>query len=214
MKPALLPVIALVIIACLALASRLMPRLNTPARSLPAIVQVTSTSTFGWPLTHALDRVTKKTFGMEIHPASSPVQPERFSGFHVGVDFETTPDEADVDVPVSVICDGPLIKKGYATGYGGYALQACKLEGKDIVVLYGHMHLQTIVPVAKQALKRGDHLGMLGKGYSSETDGERKHLHLGVHRGTGIDIRGYVDNRSEIAQWVDVLPLLQYNHNI
>ncbi|MCK9360891.1 M23 family metallopeptidase [Patescibacteria group bacterium] len=164
---------------------------------------------FGLPISNAFDRVTKKTFGLEVHPETSPVQNDRFNGFHVGVDFETTAAEADTEVQISAICDGPLISKQFAKGYGGYALQSCELDGEKVVVLYGHMDLERIEPEPKDRLKRGDLIGVLGEGYSSETDGVRKHLHLGVHRGTGIDIRGYVQTTSEVSGWLDVLPYLK-----
>lgn len=164
----------------------------------------------GLPLTHALDRVTKKTFGMEIHPETSPVPNDRFNGFHVGVDFETTPEEQDTDVPVFAICDGPLLAKQYAGGYGGYALQSCELDGEPVIVLYGHLHLESITSNVKQELARGETIGFLGKGHSTETDGVRKHLHLGVHKGTKVDIRGYVPTRDLVNNWLDVLPYLSH----
>lgn len=174
----------------------------------PEIVIVPSTK-FGLPMTGALDRVTKKTFGLEVHPATSPVEHDRFNGFHVGVDFEVTEEEKAIDMPVFAICDGPLIAKQYAGGYGGYALQSCELDGEPVVVLYGHLHLESIQADLKHPFVRGETIGFLGEGYSKETDGVRKHLHLGVHRGTSIDIRGYVPETSEINGWLDVLPYLK-----
>ncbi len=169
----------------------------------------TTKSTFGLPIEHALERVTKKTFAMEVHPETSPVPNDRFNGFHVGVDFETMEDEQEIDVPIYAICDGPLITKQFAKGYGGYALQHCMLNGEKVTILYGHLDLQSITAVAAQPLTRGETIGVLGEGYSLETDGVRKHLHLGVHRGTEIDIRGYVQETSEVNAWLDVLPYLQ-----
>jgi hypothetical protein len=51
---------------------------------------------------------------------------------------------------------------------------------------------------------------MLGKGHSPETDGVRKHLHLGIHKGTSIDIRGYVPTQDSVEQWLDVVPYLSH----
>jgi len=48
----------------------------------------------------------------------------------------------------------------------------------------------------------------LGKGYSDETDGERKHLHFAIHKGTKIDVRGYVQTKGELQDWLNPLPLL------
>lgn len=176
----------------------------------PKAADLTEAGTeLGWPISNALKRVTKKTFGMEIHPETSPVPNDRFHGFHVGVDFEILPGEENVDVPIFAICDGPLLIKQFAGGYGGYALQACKIDGQDVRVLYGHMDLKNIEPDPQTMLNRGDKIGILGEGETPETDGVRKHLHLGIHKGTEIDIRGYVRDTNDINKWIDVLPYLQ-----
>jgi len=155
------------------------------------------------PLPDPLKRATKKPFGLEVSPTNSPVSPERFSGFHTGLDFETFPEEQDRDVPVAAICDGPLLVKRTASGYGGVAVQSCRLDGRDATVVYGHLRLTSINAKSGDRLAVGDRLGLLGRGFSPETDGERKHLHLGIHLGTGINIRGYVSRRSDLAQWLD-----------
>jgi hypothetical protein len=47
-------------------------------------------------------------------------------------------------------------------------------------------------------------LGILGKGYSGETNGERKHLHLGFHKGNGINLLGYVNTQEQLIDgWLD-----------
>jgi hypothetical protein len=161
------------------------------------------------PLSNALARITKKTFGMYVTPKNSPVSPEKFSGYHTGVDFETTPDEQNVDVPISAVCTGPLVLKKWATGYGGVAVQLCKLQNQDVTIIYGHLNISTVAPVVGQTLQAGDRLGMLGKGYSTETDGERKHLHLGIHKGTAINILGYVQKQSDLNNWIDAEKLLE-----
>ncbi|MCC6563783.1 hypothetical protein IT087_02730, partial [Candidatus Uhrbacteria bacterium] len=131
---------------------------------------------FGLPMVDALERVTKKTFGLEVHPETSPVANDRFNGFHVGVDFETFETEQAIDIPVSAICDGPLFQKQFAKGYGGYALQSCRLNGERVTVLYGHLDLESVRATSTSAIKRGETIGVLGEGYSKETDGVRKHL--------------------------------------
>lgn len=176
---------------------------------LPTASSVAPLAQFGWPMADAPQRVTKKTFGLEVHPHTSPVPNDRFNGFHVGVDFEVTPEEEKVDMPVWAICDGPLFLKQYARGYGGYALQTCRLDGERVTVLYGHLDLESVRATGTTAIPRGTQIGVLGEGYSKETDGVRKHLHLGIHRGSAIDIRGYVQATSEVNNWLDVMPLLQ-----
>lgn len=167
------------------------------------------TNGFTLPLADALSRVTKKPFGLKVSPQDSPVSPEKFSGYHTGVDFETLPGEQNIEVPVYAICSGELALKKQATGYGGVAVQSCSLDGQDITVVYGHLKLASISATVGQKLAAGEQLGILGRGYSVETDGERKHLHLGVHKGAAINILGYVQKQSELASWIDVLTLLK-----
>jgi len=160
------------------------------------------------PLTNAKSRETKKSFGMYVTPTNSPVSPEKFTGYHTGLDFETTPAEADIAITVRALCDGKLLVKEYATGYGGVAVQSCVLGGQPVTVIYGHLKLASITSAVGATLKRGDVLGILGKGYSTETDGERKHLHLGIHKGTAIYILGYVQTKAALSGWLDPAPFI------
>jgi len=112
-------------------------------------------------------------------------------------------------VPVFTICRGPLLVKEYASGYGGVAVQACELNGNDITVIYGHLKLDSITAIKSRQLEAGIQIGILGRGYSQETDGERKHLHLGIHKGANIDIKGYVQTPAELDQWIDVAKYLK-----
>jgi murein DD-endopeptidase MepM/ murein hydrolase activator NlpD len=155
------------------------------------------------PFSDWQERVTKKPFGIFVTPTNSPVSPERFSGFHTGVDFETFADEQSIDVVVKTACAGPLVLKKYATGYGGVAVQSCKFENQDVTIIYGHLRLTSIQAVVGQQLSVGEQLGVLGKGYGTETDGERKHLHLGIHKGGAINILGYVQKQADLAGWLD-----------
>jgi hypothetical protein len=155
------------------------------------------------PMARATERVTKKMFGTKVSPGHSPVSPERFTGYHTGTDFETFPDEQDVDVPINVICEGTLLRAGTASGYGGYAVQACKINGQDVTVVYGHLRASSIAVKAGTAMRAGNKLAVLGKGYSTETDGERKHLHLDIHKGTAVNIRGYVSTEAQLTDWLD-----------
>ena len=161
------------------------------------------------PLTNALSRITKKPFGIYITPKTSPVQPEKFQGYHTGVDFETTPAEQKVDVPVYAVCDGILRVKEYATGYGGVAVQECRLENREVTIIYGHVRLSSIAIKVGTVLKPGTKFAVLGTGYSSETNGERKHLHLGIHIGTTINILGYVQTKSALSSWLDAKKYLE-----
>ncbi len=169
-------------------------------------IEIPSAETLFPPISHAASRVTKKPFGIEIHPHTSPVPNDRFDGFHVGVDFEIFEGEEDIDVPIFVACEGPLLLKTWARGYGGVAVQRCKLDGKGVVVIYGHMRVESVAARVGEVLKPGRKLGVLGTGYGPETDGTRKHLHFGIHESaTTTDIRGYVKTEAEVAEWLDAL---------
>lgn len=170
---------------------------------------VASTSGLSWPISEALTRTTKKTFGLYVTPKNSPVSPERFTGYHTGVDFETTPQEQDADVSIYAICAGPLILKKAATGYGGVAVQSCEINKEPVTVIYGHLRLSSIGASSGSLLSAGQAIGVLGKGYSSETDGERKHLHLGIHKGAAVSLLGYVPDKSQLNQWFDFLSLMK-----
>lgn len=180
-------------------------RASLPLAQVPEQPQVapTPSAAFSQPLDRAADRVTKKQFGTRVTPQSSPVQPERFSGYHTGVDYETFPEEAEVDVPVRAVCAGPLFSARTASGYGGVAVQSCELGGDPVTVVYGHLRLTSITAKAGDRLAAGDTLGVLGTGYSRETDGERKHLHLAIYRGGTANIRGYVATSAELSGWID-----------
>ncbi len=155
------------------------------------------------PLPDAAARVTKKPFGIYVTPQNSPVQPERFTGYHTGADFETFPNEQNATVAVHAVCNGTFRLKEYASGYGGVAVEQCTLNGSPITVIYGHLNAATITPNVGDKISAGQAIGDLGKGYSVQTDGERKHLHLGFHKGAAINILGYVQNKADLAQWID-----------
>jgi hypothetical protein len=155
------------------------------------------------PLDRAKERVTKKPFGIYITPKTSPVQPEKFQGYHTGTDFEIFPEELDINVPVHAVCNGKLALKEYASGYGGVAVEACQLDNQPITVIYGHLNFASINAKAGDSLQAGDTLGNLGQAYSTQTDGERKHLHLGFHKGSSVNILGYVSSQSQLSGWID-----------
>lgn len=168
----------------------------------------TSSSSFTLPISKAAERITKKPFGLKVSPTNSPVQPEKFSGYHTGTDFETTTDEKDTVIAISAICDGTVLLKRVISGYGGVLIQSCRYNDQPITVLYGHLASKSITVKVGDKLKPEQTIGHLGQGYSTETDGERKHLHLGIHRGSAIELKGYVPNQNDLNQWIDAASIL------
>lgn len=147
--------------------------------------------------------MTKKVFGIFITPENSPVQPERFRGYHAGVDLELLPGESAHDVAVVAACDGEMIRRENVGGYGGVVVQRCTVNNENVTVLYGHLSLASVRVEIGDELHAGDAIGTLGEGYGVETDGERPHLHFAVHRGTDVDWRGYAQREEELQGWMD-----------
>ncbi len=177
-----------------------------PANDANAVATGTTSNVsakFVWPISQPTKRMTIKPFGLHVDPKHSPVPLERFTGYHTGVDFETFPEEKDSDVAVNAVCEGRIASVRSASGYGGVVVQACKWNKKDITVIYGHLKLASVTVKEGDRLKAGQQFALLGKGYSNETDGERKHLHLGIHVGTRVNILGYVAKTTDLKQWVD-----------
>lgn len=160
------------------------------------------------PISNANSRVTKKPFGIYITPQNSPVSPERFSGYHNAVDFEVTESEQDQPIEVYALCNGELLVKQTVNGYGGLLIQSCELNGESVTVLYGHVDLASVSKQIGSVIESGETLALLGSGYSTETGGERKHLHLGIHKGTSIAYSGYVSTESQLSDWIDVMTVL------
>jgi len=153
------------------------------------------------PLDRIGEREIKKPFGIYIEPANSLVQPERFQGYHTGVDFEVLGDETDV--MVRSVCAGRVLVKQFVSGYGGVLVTSCLLDGQPITVLYGHLDLNSIGLSEWDEVGVGQDIGWLGDGFTEETDGERKHLHLGFHKGEAVKYAGYVGNEADLANWID-----------
>jgi hypothetical protein len=173
--------------------------------AVPAVPETRPRGTFGSPIARARERVLKKPFGMYITPETSPVENDRFTGYHVGVDFETFASEQDADVPVFAICDGPVLLKTMAKGYGGLLVQECDLADRKVQIIYGHVLLESVTAIAGQELQAGERIASLGRGYTEETDGARKHLHLGIHDGERINVRGYVKEQGDETDWLDAM---------
>ncbi len=148
-------------------------------------------------------RISRKPFGIKIDPATSPVQPERFRGYHTGVDFEVTQEELSQDMDVFAICDGAIVRIDDVSGYGGVITQLCPSvnAGGDVYVLYGHISRTDTVVTQGQSVSAGSKITELGDHLSAESGGERKHLHLGISRTQ--DVRGYVQDAAALEDWFD-----------
>ena len=161
-------------------------------------VQPTGVPDVVYPIAEFKQRITKKPFGIYVTPKNSPIQPERFTGFHTGVDVEYT--DATSDVPVFAVCDGDIVLARWVSGYGGTVVLKCQINNTDYFVLYGHLRTSSITKNIK--VLKGSQIAVLGKGKTLETDFEREHLHFSVHKNS-LDLRGYVQKQSELNGWID-----------
>lgn len=171
-----------------------------------------STPLYHEPLKDASIRPVLLGFGKYVTPDPSinPIDPpERFIGYHVGADFEVTNAELTEDVPVFAICDGTVSYSGFASGYGGLVVERCVIRKKEVSVLYGHLTLDSLVKDGS-TLKKGDAIATLAAPQSHDSDGNRKHLHLGIHIGTETDDRGYVQTPEEMGEFIDPLSILPW----
>lgn len=162
------------------------------------------------PLPRTDWRETPLHFGLHVtpDPATNPIDPpERFTGFHVATDFEIFAREKNEDIPVRAVCDGDIVFAGFSEGYGGLVTQWCTLDGEDVTVIYGHLAVDSL-PEKGTAMKTGQSLGILGAARSTDTDGSRKHLHLGIAKGHSSEVRGYVQSEEELDLFIDPLTVL------
>lgn len=155
------------------------------------------------PTTEFKSRITKKGYALYSTPATSLVPNDHFTGYHTGVDVEFT--DTTADIPVFAIANGTVVSARRATGYGGVIVIKHVIGDRTLYAIYGHIRLSTAVK-EKATVAQGDQIGVLGTGESSETDGERHHLHFGI--ATKNTITGYVGDLATLqASWIDPLSL-------
>lgn len=177
-------------------------------------VLFTPNKTLPWPLPHGEERTKLLTFGLYVtpNPDNNPIDPpERFTGYHTALDIEIFPEEIDKVVPVSTICGGDIVYAGTAEGYGGVIIQACRIQGQEVRVLYGHLDSNSFqVSNESKNVPTETIIAQLGKQNSAESGYNRKHLHLGIHKGTKLEFLGYVQNQKDLDQFIDPLPLFSH----
>ena len=157
------------------------------------IVQPTTTGV-ALVIDQAQERIKENSFGSF----------RQNKGYYTGIAFESFAEEREgKEVPIYVFCEGTLVEKRFAIGYGGIAIQECVLEGQTVHILYGHVDLESIEFNIGDELTPGTRLGNLGDHESAETDGAAKQLHFAIHKGIKPDIRGYVQDEKELTEWID-----------
>lgn len=126
----------------------------------------------------------------------------QFTGIHAGADVEFgSAADGRRDVPVKAVADGEIIYVGDVPGYGGLVI--VRHHGPETVTsLYGHVRLRDAPVRSGQRVAAGQTIALLGKGFSAETSGARKHLHFGIHKGPALDVAGHEQTRERLlAEW-------------
>ncbi len=165
-----------------------------------------------WPVENGSGRETPLHFGLYVtpDPQTNPIDPpERFTGWHAGVDFEVSTSEADAQIDVYAVCSGKVRFGGFAEGYGGLLIQDCTLKGQPVTVLYGHLTVEGL-PAADSMLTQGQRFATLGAARSRDTDGNRKHLHFEIHKGRDLVLQGYVQKEAELENFIDPMTVLPW----
>ncbi|OGY43866.1 MAG: hypothetical protein A2729_05290 [Candidatus Buchananbacteria bacterium RIFCSPHIGHO2_01_FULL_39_14] len=108
---------------------------------------------------------------------------------------------------VKAITDGVVIFSGTANGYGGVIAIRHIINDGVYIAVYGHLKPSSLVK-NNTSVSRDQSIGILGAGNTSETDGERKHLHFALHRGQELNLKGYVNNQKDLKNWLDPLSLI------
>jgi murein DD-endopeptidase MepM/ murein hydrolase activator NlpD len=154
------------------------------------------------PIKEFKARITKKSFGTYVTPQNSPVQPEKFNGYHTGVDVEYN--DVKDEVVIYSITSGTVIASQVVNGYGGVLVVRHTVGDKQVLTLYGHLDPASIVKSGSTVIT-GQEIGQLGDGGTSETDGERKHLHFAMLKGDTVNFAGYVKNKEQLDSWYNPL---------
>ncbi len=164
------------------------------------------------PMTDMEARAKLLTFGLYVtpNPAQNPIDPpERFTGYHTALDLEILPTEQNMPVDVYAICSGEVTYSESAAGYGGVLVQRCVINEQPVTVLYGHLDPDSFRRKRGEQLTSGETIGVLAATHSEESDGNRKHLHLGIHKGTAPEFLGYVQSEEELSAFMNPATVLK-----
>jgi murein DD-endopeptidase MepM/ murein hydrolase activator NlpD len=186
------------------------PTLSSSSSMIPSPT-VSAQVAYYYPITNYVNRLTNRHYGQTITPSDRQGLPcgAPFTGLHDADDLEVTTAELTADIPIYAIAAGTVRQVSQVNGYGGLLVIQHSLNNQVVTANYGHINLQ------RTTVKTGDHVtagqlvSYLGDACSNQTDGERKHLHFALHRGSAIDIKGYVTTPSELAAWLNPSQVLE-----
>jgi murein DD-endopeptidase MepM/ murein hydrolase activator NlpD len=173
-----------------------------------ALPNYTSAQNQAWhfPVGNYVERNQYKMFGQYFDKSSyvgkESLFPTQYTGYHAAADLEFISGEENKDVPVYAVTDGKISFIGPVGGYGGVIL--LNMSNDSHTAIYGHLKLSSTSLKTGDLVKAGQLLANLGKAFSSETGGERKHLHFGIYNGKSSYFKGYETSKQAIQnKWID-----------
>jgi len=167
---------------------------------------ITLAAQWSYPLESFPERQSLKKFGQLITPEfyldQESLFPNKFLGYHAGMDLEIFTDELNKKVPVFAVSEGTILYYGNVQGYGGVILE--HISDQNLIVLIGHLNLHDINLGVEDQVKSGQKIAYLGDAFSTDSGGERKHLHLGIYKGTDIYFKGYETDKNILnSKWLN-----------
>lgn len=158
-----------------------------------------------YPISNYNNRINLRGYGklVKLNDREPLACGVAFSGYHTGDDLEAAENEINQEMPVFAIARGKIVKAEFVKGYGGLIVIESMINDETITVYYGHIKLSSTDFKAGGQVKAGQRIAVLGDACSSETDGERKHLHFAIHQGREIDLYGYVNREADLKNWLN-----------
>ena len=197
---------------------------NGPSTNQSSDSQTTPTSatsqtapvpTIIYPIDNYSARLSKNSFGsyyfsQNSQKFDSTVCPgaSEYTGYHTGDDLETIPAEQNIPIAVTSIATGTVRQVGRVSGYGGLAVIEYTLGDETYTAYFGHINLATTTLKVGSTVSIGEKIAELAPACSSANSNVRKHLHFSLHKGTGVDVEGYVNSKSALSAWIDPKALL------
>lgn len=188
----------------------LTPTTTPHASPTPTISPTPQTVSIFFPMTSYAARITNRGYGKVIthNDDDTLACGADFEGYHTGDDLEVPDNELESEVPVYAVANGTVRQRSNVNGYGGLIVIEHTLEGQTVTAYYGHINLAQTTLTPGSSVRAGERISILGKGCSSETDGERKHLHFAIHKGKDVAVKGYINSRDELNDWINPLDTL------
>lgn len=178
---------------------------NKPIQATKQSLKKTSSQKIFFPINNYSNRLNFRRFGQLVKPEDSEslICGRPFEGFHTGDDLEISGSEVNQEIPVFSIADGQVLSISKVDGYGGLLIIGYQLNNQTITAYYGHINLKTVKVKENEVVVPGQLLAYLGDQCSQQSGFERKHLHFSLHKGSEIDLLGYITDSSQLKDWLN-----------